>query len=347
MPGWPAPIVNALSRVGSIMVIARHSTPHDKRGPTHAREAGRSLGARYVLEGGVLRAARRLRITARLTELEAGKLLWADRYYSALEDIFDLQDQIAERIVGIVEPSLQKSEIERALWKRVENLDAYELYLRALPHVAAHMPSDAKTALALLEKALKLDPDNLTVHALAAWCHELCFTREGFDKARRDAALRHARMTVGGNPQDATALAVAGFVTRFFVGEQESGLATIDRALKLNPACATALYLGAQAHGLAGDVVGAAALASRALGLSPFDPLAFEAHMALGEAALAEERFDDAAACFSRVVHRSPNFSTGIFFQGLALAAGGRTAEAANHPARPGAGIRLPRTHRP
>jgi adenylate cyclase len=135
-------------------------------------------------------------------------------------------------------------------------------------------------------------------------------------------------MTVAGNHQDATALAVAGFVTRFFDGEQESGLATIDRALKLNPACATALYLGAQARGLAGDVIGASALASRALALSPFDPLAFEAHMALGEAALAEERFDDAAACFGRVVHRSPYFSTGIFFQGLALAAGGRTAEA-------------------
>ncbi len=273
-------------------------------------------------------AARRIRIAARLTEAETGRLLWADRYDRALEDIFDLQDEIAERVVGIVEPSVQKSEIERALWKRVENLDAYQLYLCALPHVVAHMPSDAKAALTLLEKALKLDPDNLTVHAFAAWCHELCFTREGFDKARRDAALRHARTAIAGNPQDAIVLAVAGFVTRFFDGEHESGLATIDRALALNPACATALYLGAQARGLAGDVVRAAAFGSRALGLSPFDPLAFEAHMALGEAALAEERFDDAAACFGRVIHRSPNFSTGYFFQGLSLALGGHVAEA-------------------
>ncbi len=326
--GVASAIVNALSRVGSIVVIARHSRPDNKRRPTDIRAAGRTLATRYILEGGVFRAARRIRITARLTEAETGKLLWADRYDSALEDIFDLQDQLAERVVGIVEPSVQKSEIERALWKRVENLDAYELYLRALPHVAAHMPSDAKAALALLEKALRLDPDNLTLHALAAWCHELCYTREGFDKARRDAALRHARMTVGGNPQDATALAVAGFVTRFFDGEQERGVATIDRALKLNPACATALYLGAQAHGLAGDAVRAAAFASRALGLSPDDPLAFEAHMAMGEAALAEERLDDAVACFGRVVHRSPSFSTGYFFQGLALAVGGRAAEA-------------------
>jgi tetratricopeptide (TPR) repeat protein len=260
-------------------------------------------------------------------EAETGKLLWAERYDSALEDIFDLQDQIAESVVGIVEPSVQRSEIERASRKRVENLDAYELYLRALPHVAAHMPSDAKTALALLEKALKIDPDNLSVHALAAWSHELCFTREGFDKAQSDAALRHARTVIASNSGDATALAVAGFVVRF-VGSPETGNATIDRALTLNRSSATALYLGAQSHALAGDIVIAAAFADRALQLSPFDPLAFEAHLGLGEAALAEERFDDAAACFGRVVDRNPYFSTGYFFQGMALALGGRAAEA-------------------
>jgi TolB-like protein/Flp pilus assembly protein TadD len=325
--GVAGAIVNALSRVGSIVVIARHSAPDDRCRATDVRATGRALGARYILEGGVFRAARRIRIMARLVEAETGKLLWADRYDNALEDIFDLQDEIAKRVVGIVEPSVQKSEIERIKWKRVENLDAYELYLRALPLVAAHMPGHARTALALLEKALKLDPDNLPVHALAAWCHELCFTREGFNKARSDGALRHARTVIAGNPQDATVLAVAGFVVRF-IGSPETGNATIDRALALNPSSATALYLGAQSHALSGDIVAAAAFADRGLQLSPFDPLAFEAHLGLGEAALAEERFDDAAACFRRVVHCNPNFSTGYFFQGMALALGGRAAKA-------------------
>jgi adenylate cyclase len=326
--GVAGAVVNALSRVGSIVIIAHHQMTDGRRAPMDMRLAARAAGVRYLLEGGVFRSLRRIRITARLTEAETGKLLWAERYDSPLEDIFDLQDEIAERVAGIVEPRVQRSEVERASGKRIENLDAYELYLRALPHVAAHMPSDARTALTLLEKALKLDPDNLAVHALAAWCHELCFTREGFDKSRREAALRHARTALAGNPDDASTLAIAGFVTRFFDGGRQVGLATVDRALARNPACATALYLGAQSHGLAGDAPGAAALASRALRLSPFDPLAFEAHMALGEAALAEERFDDAAACFGRVVDCSPNFSTGLFFQGLALAVGGRAAEA-------------------
>ena len=99
-------------------------------------------------------------------------------------------------------------------------------------------------ALTLLEKALKLDPDNLPVHAFAAWCHELCFTREGFDKARRDAALNHARTAIAGNPQDATVLAVAGFVTRFFDGEHESGLATIDRGSSSTPRAQARSILG-------------------------------------------------------------------------------------------------------
>ena len=94
--------------------------------------SGANLGVRYVLEGGVRKAGNRLRITAQLIEAETGAHLWADRFDGALEDVFDLQDQITERVVGIVEPSLQRSEIERSRRKRPENLDAYDLYLARL-----------------------------------------------------------------------------------------------------------------------------------------------------------------------------------------------------------------------
>ena len=127
-----------------------------------------------------------MRITAQLIEAETGAHLWADKFDGALEDVFDLQDQITDRVVGIVEPSLQRSEIERSRRKRPENLDAYDLYLRALPHVAAQMPDDAKIALPLLEEALRLDPDYAAAHAHLAWCHELCFARAGFDEAHKN-----------------------------------------------------------------------------------------------------------------------------------------------------------------
>jgi hypothetical protein len=94
----------------------------------------------------VRKAGNRVRITTQLIEAASGAHLWADRYDGALEDVFDLQDQITDGVVGIVEPSLQRSEIERARRKHPDNLDAYDLYLRALPHLASITPANARTA---------------------------------------------------------------------------------------------------------------------------------------------------------------------------------------------------------
>jgi hypothetical protein len=101
-----------------------------------------------------------------------GAHLWAGRYDGKLEDVFDLQDQITEKVVGVVEPSLRQSEIEHSRRKRPENLDAYDLYLRALPHLASVMPADARIAAGFLEDALRLDPNYAAAHAFLAWCHE-------------------------------------------------------------------------------------------------------------------------------------------------------------------------------
>jgi adenylate cyclase len=222
-------------------------------------------------------------------DAETGTHIWADKYDGALTDVFDLQDQITDRVVGIVEPSLQRSEIERSRRKRPETLDAYDLYLRAMPHIAAQMPEDLSTALPLLEEALRLEPDYAAAHAHLAWSYELRFTRGGLNEPDKIAALRHARATLSGGTDDATALAVAGFVTCLLGLEHEAALNAIDRALAINASCATALHLGAQAQALAARGEKATAFAHRALRLSPFDPLAFEAHMALGEIALLEE----------------------------------------------------------
>ena len=210
--GMVEDITTGLSRIRWLFVIARNSSFIYKDKAVDVRQVGRELGVRYVLEGGVRKAGSRVRITAQLIEAETGVHLWADKFDGALEHVFDLQDQITDRVVGIVEPSLQRSEIERSRRKRPENLDAYDLYLRALPHVAAQMPQDAKVALPLLEEALRLDGDYAAAHAHIAWCHELCFARAGFDEAHRNAGLLHARATIASSTDDATALAVAGFV---------------------------------------------------------------------------------------------------------------------------------------
>ena len=224
-------IITGLSRVKWLFVIARNSTYTYKGRAVDVRQVGRELGVRYVLEGGVRKAGGRLRITAQLVEAATGTHLWAEKYDGSIEDVFDLQDQITDRVVGIVEPSLRRSEIERSRRKRPDNLDAYDLFLRALPHMETRMPDGARVAIALLEEAVRLDPDYAPAHAHLAWCHEWCFTRGGFEEAEKNSALYHAGITIASNTDDATALAVAGFVTIILTKEYDLALSAIGRAL--------------------------------------------------------------------------------------------------------------------
>ena len=127
--GMVEDIITGLSRINWLFVIARNSSFIYKGKPVDVRQVGRELGVRYVLEGGVRKAGNRVRITAQLIEAETGAHLWADKFDGALEDVFELQDKITDAVVGIVEPSLRRAEIERARRKRPENLDAYDLYL--------------------------------------------------------------------------------------------------------------------------------------------------------------------------------------------------------------------------
>ncbi|MFO1058845.1 MAG: adenylate/guanylate cyclase domain-containing protein [Dongiaceae bacterium] len=326
--GMVEDIITGLSRIKWLFVIARNSSFVYKGRPVDVRQVGRELGVRYVLEGGVRKAGSRLRITAQLLEAETGAHLWADRYDGALEDVFDLQDRITDSVVGIVEPSLRRTEIERSRRKRPENLDAYDLYLRAVPHMATVMPADARIAAGLLEDALRLDPHYAAAHALLAWCHEICFARAGLGEADRTAGIAHARAVIASGADDATALAIAAFALTMLSKDRATALSAVDRALSLNPSCAIALYFGSYIHAVSGKPATAGALAHRALRLSPFDPFAFMAHSALGAAALQEAQYDAAASHFADAVQASPRFSTLYFFQAASLALAGRQEEA-------------------
>ncbi len=205
--GMVEDIVTGLSRIKWLFVIARNSSFTYKGKAVDVRQVGRELGVRYVLEGGVRKAGARLRITAQLIEAETGAHLWADRFDGALEDVFDLQDKITAAIVGIIEPNLRRAEIERAQRKRPESLDAYDLYLRALPHLTSVMPEDAAIGMGLLDEALKLDPNYAAAHAYLSWALEMRFIRGGFNEADAAASVRHARAAVTYGGDDATALA--------------------------------------------------------------------------------------------------------------------------------------------
>jgi adenylate cyclase len=236
--GMVEEIITGLSRIKWLFVIARYSSFVYKGKAVDVRQVGRELGVRYVLEGAVRKAGDRVRVTAQLLESETGAHLWADRYDGNLKDVFELQDQIIEKVVGVVEPSLRQSEIERSRRKRPENLDAYDLYLRALPRMMSVTPANARVAAGFLEDALKLDPNYAAAHALIAWCHEICYMRGGVDEADKIAGLRHARVAIASGTDDATALAVAAFVMGYLSKDYKTATSVIERALSLNPSSA-------------------------------------------------------------------------------------------------------------
>jgi adenylate cyclase len=142
-------ITTALSRFRELLVIARNTSFTYKGRAVDVKQIGRDLGARYALEGSVRKAGNRVRITGQLIDTLTGVHLWADRFDGAIDDMFDLQDRLTASVVGAIAPQLEQAEIERARTKPTENLNAYDLYLRALPHYYAVTPAGNEEALGL------------------------------------------------------------------------------------------------------------------------------------------------------------------------------------------------------
>src|SRR6478736_4979454 len=128
--GMVEDIITALSRIRWLFVIARNSSFTYKRQAVDVKRVGRDLGVRYVLEGSVRKGGDRIRITGQLIDALTGTHLWAERFDGSLEDIFDLQDQVATSVAGVIEPALQAAETTRSANRPTTDLTAYDLYLR-------------------------------------------------------------------------------------------------------------------------------------------------------------------------------------------------------------------------
>src|SRR6516164_4752913 len=266
--GMVEEITTALSRIRWLFVIARNSSVTYKGRAVDVKQVGRELGVRYVLEGSVRKAGNRVRITVQLIEASTGRHLWAERYDRDLQDIFALQDEITMNVVAAIEPNVRQAEIERVKRKRPENLDAYDLVLRAIPHASAATPEEASQALALLERAIALEPDYALAHAFAAWCCEQRFVRGSHGEDDRLKGAAHARLVLATASDDATALGLAGFVLWMLAHDRTAALDAFDRALALSPSSLTTLNFGSVALAFIGETTLAIERAQLALRLS-------------------------------------------------------------------------------
>lgn len=308
--GMVEDIITALSRFKELFVIARNSSFVYKGKAVDIQQVARELGVRYLLEGSVRKAGNRVRITGQLIDAATRAHLWADKFDGALEDIFALQDGVTESVIGALAPTLQKTELERARRKPPDNLDAYDYVLRALPHIFANTPLEARTAIPLLTEALRRDPDYALAHALLSGAHAQIF-RSAVGQERADTqktAEEHARRALALDSDDSRVLTHAGWSLLIVAHDLTRGRAALDKATLLNPNLAVALAYHGIALALTGEPEAAIRDANKLLRLSPVDPHNFLAWQAIAVAKIDLNEYDAAATAAQKTIDINPRF---------------------------------------
>ena len=230
--GMVEEIITAFSRIKWLFVIARNSSSSYKGKVTDVKQIGRELGVHYVLEGSIRKAGNRVRITAQLIDAQNGVHLWADRFDSSLADVFELQDQVAFSVAGVIEPTLQAAEIRRSGERPTRDLTAYDLYLRALSHTYSWERKDTVVALNLLEEAIQHDSNYGSALALAAECQFMLHLNGWTDdpELAHRKALDLARQALRVANDDPGVLGRAAYVLAYFGEDIDAAIELIDRA---------------------------------------------------------------------------------------------------------------------
>jgi TolB-like protein/tetratricopeptide (TPR) repeat protein len=300
-------MIAGLARLHWLFVIARNSSFTFKGKAVDAKEVGTRLGVRYLLEGSVRRAGERVRIACQLIDAATGLHLWTDRFDGTLSDVFDLQDRITASVIGAIEPKLRGAEIERARRKPTDNIDAYDLFLRALALHNTLTFEDSQEALRLLGRAIELDPNYAAAYGLAAYCHMRQRTR-GWVASSTTEGIRLARIAAWKGQDDPEALWMAGISLAILTGESEDGLALIERSLALNPNSAGAWMASGMTRAYAGDSATAILHFERSIQLNPLDPLVYLTWYGIAFAHFAAGRYEGSSAWLDRSLRSLPSY---------------------------------------
>jgi adenylate cyclase len=317
-------ITAALSCIRSFFVIARSSAFTYKGRSTNARDVGKELGVAYLLEGSVQKAGTRLRIIVQLIETEGGAHVWSSRFDGAIDDFFDLEDRITEQVAGALQPSIRIAEIARSRRKRPQDLGSYDYTMRSMPHVWALEKDESAKALALLEKALAIDPKYPLALSLAGWCHAQRSVYNWADNIAESRALARslAERAAEMSGDDSIILAVLGTV-HTFVRNHGTARVLLERAVTLDPNAAWAWGRLGWLENYADQPQKAIENFEHALRLSPIDPMNFNNYAGIASAHEVAQESEKALPFYRRALQERPN-ATWIYrnFSGCLLAAG-------------------------
>ena len=291
-------IISALSRMRWLFVIARNSSFTYKGRAVDVKQVGRDLGVRYVLEGSLRKVANRVRITGQLVGAAAGTTLWSERFESELDDLFELQDQMATSLVGALAPHLESAEIERSRHKRTESLDAYDYYLRGMWNFRQISRSAIDAALPMFYAAIERDPEFASAYAMAAWCHSWRKLSRWMTDFEREIAegTRLVRRAVELGQDNAVVLAASAHALTHLARDFDGSIALLDRALVLDPNLAAVWYVGGFVRIWRGEPDDAIERIAHGMRLSPLGPDMHRMQMGNAMAHLMAGRTGDAVS---------------------------------------------------
>ncbi|MHC4432158.1 MAG: BTAD domain-containing putative transcriptional regulator, partial [Planctomycetota bacterium] len=309
-------IATALSMVPVLTVSAPGSTPafmgQDIQGDVPLRESDNQ----YVLEGSVQSFSDNVRISARLTDVRSGHLVWGDRYDRVIDDMFALQDEITLNIVASLEVKLTESEHEQiTLSPGTRNLQAWLLVGQGVQLLQSLTREDIAKSRECFEQATLLDPDYASGWAGLAWTHFVeawsRWSAEPLETLERAAKLTEKALEL--DPARPRTYSLLGII-RLLAGDHRDAIAMGEKALELNPNGAEAAAFLALTHTYSGDLERSISLADHALNLSPYDAPWYD--WILGRAYRLARRYEDAIAVLSRRLEQN----TGLIWPHIELA---------------------------